>query len=1057
MTMLREHTWKFKYTPEDGDFAKLLHIPALKDAKRYDRLTGYFNATALTLVARGLEGLVSNEGCMRLVVGCTLEQPEIDAIMRGKQIDDVVEKKLTRFPLDPSDQTSVDALELLAWMVSREFLKVKIAVPCNEEGRPVPNEAIFHAKTGIIEDLRGDRIAWNGSLNETGAGLQMNWESVSVYTSWSPEPGRVEKEETDFVDIWNGKKNRMIVLDVPEAVRLKLIRFAPSTEKPKRLITKKNLIRDKVWKFIQEAPTYSKGGQSIGEKTAAFKPWPHQIKAYDRLYKSWPPKLLIADEVGLGKTVQAGMLLRQAWLNGRAKRILILAPKAVLNQWQTELRNKFNLNWPIYSNGKLSWYPSPAFDKQHTREVSRDKWYLEPFVIASSQLMRRSERATDLIKNAEPWDLVILDEAHHAWRRAAGSSSSYRPNALLKLMKELKSRTQGLILLTATPMQVHPIEVWDLLCLLGLPENWSSEHFLDFFDNTSQSNCSPETLEKLVPLFQSAERLYGKTKASDIDSLSNFKPIKLKKILRALNGESSIPRRQLTSDEFQGAIAILRSRSPTGRLISRNTRELLRRYFKKGVTDLQIAERQVGDRFLKMTQEETKIYNAVEDYISTTYDKARADKSKAAVGFVMTVYRRRLASSFTALSKTMQKRYNALSELTYIRQTERDGLVHTAVPDGTLFDELTEDMPDDELADDIPDSEEMDDLAKTALNVEEKSEIKRLLSLIKTLPPDSKLIALKHELNHLREDGYQQVIIFTQYTDTMDFLQDSLCQESSLKLMCYSGRGGEVTDSLESRRKIAREDAKQLFKNGKIDILICTDAAAEGLNFQFCGAIINYDLPWNPMRVEQRIGRIDRLGQKYNTIKIVNLHYEGTIETDIYQALCERIGMFKTFVGRLQPILARLPSVISKSVLEGQGKDASDRAKIIAKIKYETASVDNASFDIDAMTEDNLSIPNQPQSTITMNDLDRIITSDNLMPPEIDVQQTEYRQYSLLLPNKKERERIRVTTDPDVFEKHVDNMELWSPGNPVFTAPKCIDDVKLDSSLKTLKDILDSS
>ncbi len=1055
--MLREHTWNLKYTPEDGDFAKLLHIPALKDAKRYDRLTGYFNATALTLVARGLEGLVSNEGCMRLVVGCTLEQPEIDAIMRGEQVDDVVEKKLTNLPLAPSDQSSGDALELLAWMVAGDFLKVRIAVPCGEEGQPVPDRAIFHAKTGIIEDLRGDRIAWTGSLNETGAGLQNNWESVSVYTSWGPEPGRVDEEETGFTQIWSGLSRRLIVLDVPEAVRQELFRFVPSTDKPKRLKPQENHLRDKVWKFIQEAPAHSKGGQSIGEKTAAIKPWQHQVKAFDRLYQNWPPKLLIADEVGLGKTVQAGMFLRQVWLDGRAKRILILAPKAVLHQWQIELRNKFNLNWPIYSDNKLSWYPSPAFQGQYTREVSRDEWYREPFVIASSQLMRRSGRASDLIQNAEPWDLVVLDEAHHARRRAAGSNSGNRPpNALLKLMRKLKIRTQGLILLTATPMQVDPVEVWDLLDLLGLPQIWNPDYFFDFFNDISQSNLSKEKLERLVPLFQSAEQMYGKTSANDIASLadlSNFKPTELNKILRALHDDSSIPRRKLTSKEHQGAITILRARSPTHRLISRNTRELLRRYFKKGVTDLQIAERQVDDRFLKMTQEETRIYNAVEDYISTTYNKAGADERRA-VGFIMTVYRRRLASSFTALSKTMRKRYNALSELTHFRQIERIGFAHTPVSKDTLYDELAEDTPDDELADEIPDSDEMDDLAKEALNVEENLEIKRLLSQIKNLPPDSKLNTLKNELNQLRNDGYQQVIIFTQYTDTMDFLHDSLCQEFSLKLMCYSGRGGEVTDSVEGRRKIGREDAKQRFKNGEADVLICTDAAAEGLNFQFCGAIINYDLPWNPMRVEQRIGRIDRLGQKYNTIRTVNLHYEGTIETDIYRALCERIGMFKTFVGRLQPILAKLPSVISKSVLESQCRDASDRAKIITKIKQETVTVDNASFDIDAITEDDLSKPKQPKSAITMNDLDRIITSDNLMPPEIDVQTSGMRQYNLLLPNKKKR--IRVTTDPSVFEKHVDSMELWSPGNPVFTAPNCMYDVELDPSQETLKDILDS-
>ena len=184
--------------------------------------------------------------------------------------------------------------------------------------------------------------------------------------------------------------------------------------------------------------------------------------------------------------------MRQAWLSGRVKRILILAPKAVLNQWQIELREKFNLNWPIYDGSKLVWYPSPAWRGRNERNAGRDHWHREPVVIASSHLMRRRDRAKALLEEAKPWDLVILDEAHHARRRAAGSQREGGPNALLRLMQGLKKRTEGLVLLTATPMQVHPIEVWDLLDLLGLPPEWNAQAFLDFFQDIEQENPSPE-------------------------------------------------------------------------------------------------------------------------------------------------------------------------------------------------------------------------------------------------------------------------------------------------------------------------------------------------------------------------------------------------------------------------------------------------------------------------------------------------------------------------------------------------------------------------------------
>ena len=127
--------------------------------------------------------------------------------------------------------------------------------------------------------------------------------------------------------------------------------------------------------------------------------------------------------------------------------------------------------------------------------------------------------------------------------------------------------------------------------------------------------------------------------------------------------------------------------------------------------------------------------------------------------------------------------------------------------------------------------------------------------------------------------------------------------------------------------------AKRRFRDGEADILLCTDAAAEGLNFQCCGAVINYDMPWNPMWVEQRIGRIDRLGQRHETIRIVNLHYKDTVETDAYRALRERIGLFESVVGRLQPILAQLPRMISQTVLSGENRDARKRANVMDAIE----------------------------------------------------------------------------------------------------------------------------
>ena len=1068
--MLRDREWKLKYTPDDGDLVRLFYVPALEEAERYDRLTGYFNAGALALAARGIEGLVRNCGRMRLVVGCTLDRSEVEAIERGEELRRQVEAHLAALPLAPPDADASGALELLAWMVARGCLDVKVAVPCDARGKPVSDDGIFHEKAGVVEDRTGERIAWNGSLNETAAGWRTNWESINVFTSWGPQPERVAAEDENFARIWAGRSPRLMVLHVPDAARRDLLRFLPADDAlPARLqgvvdettgtqetaetprddpgsprsaetpagtsaVSPADL-RSRVWDFIRRAPTLPDGGAQVGEATAAVTPWPHQVRAFQRLYDDWPPRLLIADEVGLGKTIQAGLLLRQAWLAGQAKRVLILAPKAVLGQWQTELREKFNLNWPIYDGHKLVWRPSPALRGGHEREAAPGRWQEEPAVIASSHLLRRRERAEALLENGQPWDLVVLDEAHHARRRAPGAAGEGGPNALLRLMQGLRERAPGLLLLTATPMQVHPVEVWDLLHLLGLPQEWSAEAFLEFFDDLNAPSPSPEAFERMARLFRAAERDYGKAAREDVQRLTQLSRLKADKVLRALRGAATIPRRQLETAERQAALGVMRAYTPIRRLVSRHTRELLRRYFKAGLLSTPIAERQVEDRFIPMTPAERELYRAVEDYISSAYNRAAAAE-RSAVGFVMTIYRRRLASSFRALRVTLERRLDAI----------RNG-------DGGRLAGLEEDAPDDEAVDEILDTDETAELERRALAAEEGAEIESLLHRVRALPRDGKLAHLTEVLAELRQQDYRQAMVFTQYVDTLEFLRDALRERGDWRLMCFSGRGGELPGADGGWRRIGRDDAKRRFREGEVDLLLCTDAAAEGLNFQFCGALVNYDMPWNPMRVEQRIGRIDRLGQAHPTIRIVNLQYEGTVETDVHRALRNRIGLFESVVGRLQPILARLPRAISQAVLSGADRDERGRADVVEAIDRQVREAGGGGFDIDAVTEDDLATPPRPRSPLTLDDLDRVISSPDLMPPGTDVQPLGRREYGLLAPGM--AQRLRVTTDPAYYEENAESVELWSPGNPLFHPPDFLAPAPPSPSDKTLKDLLE--
>ncbi len=1041
MSLLCDREWKLKYTPDDGDLVMMFYVPALECAVRYERLTGYFRARALTLAARGLEGLIRNGGRMRLLVGCTLDPAEVDAISKGAKCRDQVEAHLLANPLKPGNQQEVEALELLAWMVASQFLEVQVAVPCDEHHRPILAQGIFHEKAGIIEDKTGDRLAFNGSLNETEAGWTQNWESLNIFRSWLGDDPRVEAEEANFARLWAGDSNYLITMSVVDALHNDLLRFLPENDLPARLKKKHKIspvqlpaemtappsppvldpnidLRRLVWAFIREAPKMPNGGERVGEATCNVEPWPHQIRAFQRLYGHWPPRLLIADEVGLGKTIQAGMLIRQAWLAGKARRVLILAPASVCRQWQLELREKFNLNWPIYDGDKLLWLQTPGRDMSLEQFVLRADWHKEPFVIASSHLMRRRDRIPELAEQAEGWDIVVIDEAHHARRKSPGLAGDRRPNRLLELLNRIKDRAKALVLLTATPMQVHPVEVWDLLSVLGLPPEWQEVAFLKFLEAVDHPSPSLEDMEFLAAMFRATERSYGRATEEDARRAGAASGLQARRILSALRDSAAIPRRQMDAKMRGVALRLMHSQSPIRWLISRHTRDLLRRYHKAGKMKTPIADREVEDRFVQLSTDEAHIYDEVENYISTTYNQASA-KEKNAVGFVMTIYRRRLSSSFYALRQTLEDRLATMRSGRSRMQHESGDDAETA-----MFDVEDEVLAPDEVA----------ELKKAALAQEEKDDIASLLDKIRRLPPDTKAERLRHELDKLRADGYSQTMVFTQYTDTMDFLRSELAIKTSFRVMCFSGRGGEVCEKDGRWRSISREEAKRLFRTGKADVLLCTDAAAEGLNFQFCGSLINYDMPWNPMRVEQRIGRIDRLGQEHPTIRILNLHYEGTVETDVYSALRRRIHLFESVVGRLQPILAKMSSVITGHVLGNRPHDPEARAALTGELEQEAEQATREGFDLDAMLESDLQEPPLPTPKLSLRDLDMVLQHSDTLPVGLIVKKLQEGEYAYQAPGM--ANPVRITTRPGYFDEHSDSLELWSPGSPSFPIPE---------------------
>lgn len=221
-------------------------------------------------------------------------------------------------------------------------------------------------------------------------------------------------------------------------------------------------------------------------------------------------------------------------------------------------------------------------------------------------------------------------------------------------------------------------------------------------------------------------------------------------------------------------------------------------------------------------------------------------------------------------------------------------------------------LEDEDIEEAELDEDAFEELSRPALWGEEVAELDRLLASLESLPRETKLTALLDHLERLLR-RWDQVLVFTQYTDTLDFLREELRHSFGSRLGCYSGRGGEVWDERQGTWvSVTKAEVQARFERGDLKVLVCTEAAAEGLNLQNCGAVINYDMPWNPMRVEQRIGRIDRLGQRRPYVQVLHFFYRQTVEAEVYAALSRRIGWFENVVGELQPILQRAHTAIQR-------------------------------------------------------------------------------------------------------------------------------------------------
>jgi superfamily II DNA or RNA helicase len=510
-------------------------------------------------------------------------------------------------------------------------------------------------------------------------------------------------------------------------------------------------------------------------------PLPHQLYALNRAMSRDRIRYLLADEVGLGKTIEAGLILRELKLRGMAKRILVVAPKGLVRQWQAEMRLHFGEHFQFIEPAELS-----AF--RQWRNDEENLWRLHDQVICSLDSVKplegrrgwsleqlstyNRERFEDLISAS--WDLVIIDEAH----RMGGSTDQV---ARYKLGAALAEAAPYLLLLSATPHQGKTDQFHRLLQLI---------------DRESFPDESSVTSDRVRPFVVRTE----KRVAIDAEGKPLFKP---------------------------------------------------------RMTRLQPVAWQ--DRHAS----QQKLYEAVTDYVRHGYNQAMAAKQRH-IGFLMILMQRLVTSSTAAIRATLEKRQALLDQ-------------------PQLQPSLFETADVDEWAE--LDGQTQVDLAIQAKGWEmEKAEVDTLLDLARATEAqgtDAKaeaLLELIYKLQQEENDPELKVLVFTEFVPTQAMLADFL-----------ESRGFSVATLNGSMDLEARSRAQQSFARD-IRILISTDAGGEGLNLQFCHVIVNFDMPWNLMRVEQRIGRVDRIGQPH-VVRAINFVLEDTVEHRVREVLETKLAV----------------------------------------------------------------------------------------------------------------------------------------------------------------------
>lgn len=555
---------------------------------------------------------------------------------------------------------------------------------------------------------------------------------------------------------------------------------------------------------------------------------PHQIVLTYRIANASPRRFLIADSVGLGKTIETALVLRELASRGELTRALMVVPAGLVNNWQRELNETFNLEFEVFgSEGDVTDRKSNAFAK-HNR------------LIASIDTLKRPARVRKIL-DAPRWDLIVFDEAHHLTAYESGTKVTKTQN--FRLAEALREHSRDLLLLSATPHQGDHFRFWMLIRLLNPSLFLNSA---DMLDNRYRLNSI----------------VFRRTQADACDA----------------HGEPLFSRRQVHTQAFH------------------------------------------------LSPSEARFYESLLEYLRDGYNLAEAAGNQGrALGFVMTIFQKIAASSFAAVGSTLRRRLLSLTVHEAIvcdQNLDVDGRERALKDARTLIHAMFELSADslgraqverlladarvkllrklgEKVAEDLEDSETKaageENSAAMMVAVALPAERQRIRDLLKLIPEgdESKTKELLRALGDLwAVHPGEKIVVFTTYLGSVDALQgaiDGHFPNAGVVVL----KGGDHGAKVAAERRFKRPDGPR--------VLICTAAGREGINLQFARVLFNHDLPWNPMDLEQRIGRIHRYGQAH-TAQVYNLVSADTIEGQIFLLLEEKLLEIAKTLGKVDDL-----------------------------------------------------------------------------------------------------------------------------------------------------------